>query len=105
MNRIQQGDVLLKRIDRLPEGECTGDEQTASRILAYGEVTGHAHRIENEAGTEVVRILGKLYLVAKEEARLRHEEHRPVIIPPGVYEVNIVRETDHLEGVVRQVAD
>lgn len=43
--QIRQGDVLLQAIDKLPAG-CSEIKPDGNRIvLAYGEVTGHAHAI------------------------------------------------------------
>ena len=42
---IRQGDVLILPVDKLPDG-CTEVPNDKGRIvLAYGEVTGHAHAI------------------------------------------------------------
>ncbi len=115
----QQGDVLIKAIDALPAGNV---ERLSTAVLAEGEVTGHAHRIVRDdlvAGAteekslptisspsvEVLKILNKLYVRAHKEWTVKHEEHHPVTVPPGLYEIGIVREADHMAGVVRRVAD
>lgn len=104
MKYIQQGDVILKPSTTIPEGERVVDQQVTDKVLAYGEVTGHSHRVvDGEA--EVIKILGRLYLRALTECRVVHEEHKPVVIPAGTYEINIVRETDWLTRTVRRVAD
>ena len=42
----RQGDVLLRAIDAIPDSATFTVERDAGRIvLAYGEVTGHAHAI------------------------------------------------------------
>ena len=47
MNLIaRQGDVLLFRVSELPKGAKDVTPKNGDVILAYGEVTGHAHRIK-----------------------------------------------------------
>lgn len=116
----QQGDVLVKVITEFPQGKV---ERLATRILAEGEHTGHKHQIdilESELAlvdpeedaeeittpqVEVLKIMGKMYVRAFREWTLRHEEHKPITMPPGHFEIGIVREADHMAGVVRRVAD
>lgn len=106
MNYLQQGDVLMKRIDKVPDGERTHDKQTRSKILAYGEVTGHCHAIDDEAdAAQVFRVNTELFMIIAKAVSLKHEEHNRITVPPGTYKIDIVREADHLSGVVRRVAD
>lgn len=103
MKYHQQGDVVCLEIKLLPKGE---KELIQDKVLALGEATGHAHRIiEDDTAVQVFRILGNLYVQAAKEFTLKHEEHKPIQMPPGNYEVRIVREADHLAGIVRKVAD
>ena len=60
-------------------------------IIVLGEATGHAHRIVN--GT-IYRAQGVRYIKAKKGAELVHEEHGPIKIEPGIYEIVIQREFD-----------
>jgi hypothetical protein len=59
-------------------------------VLAYGEVTGHAHRVETPDHAELWRVGGDinmLYLRVLAPTRIVHEEHRPIPLEPGVYRV------------------
>lgn len=106
MKTIQQGDVVMKSIQEFPKGERVMDDQMKSKILAYGEVTGHAHRLADpDNAVETFRILNVIYMNVNRPTMLGHEEHKTIEIPPGKYEIGIVRETDHMAGVTRQVAD
>lgn len=49
--QYRQGDVLLERIAALPSGLQLVPRDKGRVILAYGEVTGHAHALL-EAGTQ-----------------------------------------------------
>ncbi len=49
---MRQGDVLLRRIgDKAPDGfdkaKKREREKNGDKILAHGEVTGHAHRVKS----------------------------------------------------------
>lgn len=100
-NIFRQGDVLIRRIAELPAKKLT---KRASGILAYGEVTGHAHKLEDLAAAEVLEIESGLYLrVGSEGARIIHDEHAAITLAPGKYEVEIQREYE--PAAIRNVAD
>lgn len=106
MKYVQQGDCIVIPVSSAVEGRRTSDSQTEAKILAFGELTGHTHRIvDPENACSVYKILDKLYVETLKPVTLRHEEHAPIVIAPGLHEVRIVVEADHLAGVVRQVAD
>ncbi len=97
----RQGDVLIRRIKSLPTQKA---QIRLNGILAYGEVTGHAHKVENLQSAEVLEVGDGLYLrVAEEGVRIVHEEHAPITLAPGNYEVSIQREYSPAE--IRNVAD
>ena len=93
----RQGDVLLKHITHLPPGLTPKD-----RTLARGEVTGHHHTLE--AGEVFVDGGGQQFVQLAAPAVLAHQEHAPLTLPKGVYEVVLQREFDVVEGV-RRVLD
>lgn len=102
---FQQGDCLVKAIEIPKEAKKTDET-----ILAYGEVTGHAHRLHGN-GFTCFRIPDQegasegFYLRVSEPTMLKHEEHNPIEITPGDYKIEIVREYDHFEKMARRVAD
>ena len=107
MKFIQQGDVLLKKIDSLPEGSKIKNASDKGYVLAEGESTGHAHRI-TEIASDICRLYekdGVLYVKALNSVNLTHEEHKQVTIPEGIWEVGIVREYDHFLEEARNVKD
>jgi hypothetical protein len=97
----QQGDVLLRRSE-LPEGSKLRIKD--SLTLAEGEVTGHAHRIQ-QRGSELFDFEGRTFIKLMEPATLKHEEHSPITLEPGVWEVGRVQEYDYLSKMVRPVVD
>ena len=70
-------------------------------ILAEGEHTGHYH----EAHGSGVAFYDDGTLEAPHGAQVTHQEHLPVVIPPGTYERSIVQEYDHFAEEARNVAD
>jgi hypothetical protein len=100
---FRQGDVLIRSIQKLPSGKLI---KRANGMLALGEVTGHSHVVEDLNIAEVFEINGQpgLYLrVGAEGVRIVHEEHRPLAIPAGDYQVEIQRE--YSPAAIRTVAD
>ena len=101
MKIYRQGDVLIKRIKAVPQTTAIKRE---SGILAFGEVTGHCHKVENLDQAEVLEIGTDLFLrVSGDEVRIVHDEHAPINLPAGNYEVTIQREYSPAE--IRNVAD
>jgi hypothetical protein len=88
---VRQGDVLLVRVDVDLKGARHVRRDGDRVILAYGEVTGHAHAIR-EQHAELRTIGGHRYLRAPVPFTLEHEEHAPLTLEPGTYEVVIQRE-------------
>ena len=108
MKLYRQGDVLFKRIAQLPTGDRKKRENAT---VAYGEVTGHSHALaeEDRDAAEVLEIGDGLYVhVSASGVRIEggatfvHEEHGPITLPPGDYEVVIQREysTESIRNVI-----
>jgi len=101
----QQGDVILTRIDRVPIGDTQVIKDKRGFVLAEGEATGHYHGIAPDTDAELVRIGERLLLTLNEPAELKHQEHKPITLEPGIWEVGIVREWDYLAEMERKVVD
>lgn len=126
MKMFRQGDVLLVEVKAIPKG--AQDVTPKDRIvLAYGEVTGHAHAIYPEpkllevgvidrirgkepVPTKEMAIKAKLwdagaerFLQVLEHTALKHEEHDAIALPVGNYRVVRQREYDPVAN--RMVAD
>ncbi|UCE14628.1 MAG: hypothetical protein JSV04_05460, partial [Candidatus Heimdallarchaeota archaeon] len=100
---VRQGDLLLRKVEFLPKRAkiIEGD------IVLEGEATGHAHRIVNG---EIFRFWSRetgnqLFIKAHEGATLVHEEHSPIDLKSGVYEVRRQREYDPDTKSVRWIMD
>jgi hypothetical protein len=80
----RHGDVLISRVESIPDGS----KRLPHCILAEGELTGHAHRIEGSGVAELFESGGERFLrVLADEARVVHEEHRTITLPRGTYRV------------------
>lgn len=112
MNKVQQGDVVLKRIDSIPNGAVKVDSEHRGYTVAYGEATGHAHIIQDTQGVELYELDKVLYVKALRDADLKHlkpndlqAEHNTVPIPSGLWKIGIVREYDPFTEEIRNVRD
>jgi hypothetical protein len=79
----RHGDVLIAATQTIPEQA----KKKTQPILAYGEVTGHTHRIEHASDAEVWEYQNELFLHVLVPTRVVHEEHHPIALPPGIYRV------------------
>ena len=129
--KYQQGDVVMYKLNDEDFKEYSNEEkgsdyniinyngQTNTKaVFAFGEVTGHTHRVEmsdmlknagvslhmdynRKAGVDVPNA----FEVHNESVELQHEEHDTITLPPGNYVVRIVREFNHITRRAQYVAD
>lgn len=122
---IRQGDVYLLPVAKLPAGCAEVPLDKGRIVLAYGEVTGHAHAIADHgqavrqigpaAAAEITEAAiaraklwlasgGERFLEVRETVHLRHEEHTEHAIPPGIYQ--LPQQVEYVAPeLTRQVAD
>jgi len=110
MKQVRQGDVFLRPVrDAQRVGTPVLDKGRV--ILAYGEVTGHAHEV---VGTDATTTAlppaqlfeqpdGKRFLFVDRACTLTHQEHGAIALAPGAYEV--VRQREYRPDEIRNVAD
>jgi hypothetical protein len=97
----RQGDVLLIPVSTVVVGKPVKRDR-GRVILAYGELTGHAHAISSRNATlyegpgQVLRIIAK-------EVKLEHEEHATIVLPPGDYQ--LVHQREYSPEEIRRVQD
>lgn len=102
----QQGDVLIYKIDSLPNDLKKVEPKARGVILAEGETHGHFHAIADVKVAQKYECAdGRIYLSITKDTILTHEEHKFHAIEAGVYEVGIVQEYDHFAEEARNVAD
>ena len=106
MEMYRQGDVLIRSVKAIPSGAKNVTPKDRI-VLAYGEVTGHAHAIAPGEAIEfsladAAGVVRRFLSVVK-NAVVRHEEHAPVPLPTGFYE--IVQQREYTPEEIRNVAD
>jgi hypothetical protein len=73
-------------------------------VLADGEVTGHAHVLDSSV--DVFELDNGLREFSLETpATIKHEEHKPIVLPEGDYVSGKVLEYDHFAEEARVVRD
>lgn len=122
---VRQGDVALIRVTSLPANLTERKRDQGRVVLAYGEVTGHAHAIvekgvvqfDAENATDAARQLlasvgltvevteqsAPSFIEVPQDAAVVHEEHGTIPLPAGKYVKLQQREYSPVE--IRTVAD
>lgn len=104
----RQGDILIRRVAQVP-ANAKAQAKTKSLTIALGEVTGHAHVLEVQGSPRETAIVpyrdatDTLFFSLMSEAFLKHDEHAPIALPAGTYEV--VRQREYTPQAIRNVAD
>ena len=101
--QFRQGDVFVERVKSIPADLTPKTRDRGRIVLAYGEVTGHAHALDETLAELFENQAGVLYLKLGEVGHLRHEEHATITLEPGVYRVTHQRE--YSPEAIRRVAD
>ena len=98
----RQGDVLLVKVEELPSG---AEELPPSDriVLAYGEVTGHAHAVAQMEARFYALGDVRYLAVGDAGAKLVHEEHSTIALNPGIY--RIVHQREYVPNSSRLVLD
>ena len=99
---FQQGDVLGVKLKTMPEGE---QKIIAKRrlVVAHGE-SGHSHVVEDDEA-ELIQIGERMILKLEKAATIIHEEHKPIHLDKGLWEIGRVMEFDYFKLMKRQVQD
>lgn len=101
-NRAAQGDLLIRRINKLPEGITPAKTENGGFVVAHSE-TGAHHVIDARPNVKVydtedplLSYLEVIDATDKMETLLRHlrghDTHETISIPPGIYELRRQRE-------------
>lgn len=99
----RQGDVLLLKVDDMPPDVVPVEPDNNRVILAYGEVTGHAHALSTATAMLYEHSSGDRFLQVTQPSALVHEEHSPIDLAPGCYKV--IRQREYTPREVRFVSD
>ena len=112
-NIVRHGEVLLKKIDSLPN-EVKLESEESKVIVAHSE-TGHHHILEVAEKPTITKIKvfgwnGETYIEIKSDAKLWHQKtgkdvHAPHIITHGIYKVIIKKHFDYFKKSLEKVRD
>lgn len=102
---FRQGDVLFVPVNSIPQDAKKRDPRgSKSAVLVEGEATGHHHSVETLDATEVLDCGEGLYLrVSGDAVSIVHQEHSPITLPAGNYEVR--RQREYQPEGIRNVLD
>jgi hypothetical protein len=105
----RQGDVMLRAVARIPE-DATAHVRKADGarvVLAYGEVTGHAHALDAETVVAYGPSDDAFWLDVTQPGRaiVTHEEHAAIAIPANVRFVEVRRQMQYSPAAIERVAD
>jgi hypothetical protein len=98
-NIYRHGDLLFRSIEYLPENI----PKRSGNIVEYGEVTGHKHVFNGMA--ELFGHNQVTHVKVEQDTVLTHEEHKPIKMEPGFYEVVREREYNPFEESWRSSLD
>jgi hypothetical protein len=105
-----QGDVLITRINHLPEGLRKNDPVGGKFIIAHSE-TGHHHTVAERHGVSFLSgkdpMIAYLDVIDSVEVTLDHERtfdtHESLLLKGGTYEIR--RQQEYTPEGWRRVAD
>lgn len=103
-NYYRHGDISFHPIDELPEN-LKEIKHDGEYILAYGEATGHHHKIVGDRLEIFQDSEGRHYLKVNVPSDLTHQEHHTITFQPGIYRQEQEREFDYWQLAVRRVID
>ena len=109
-NCAAQGDVLIRRIDKLPDGVKKIKPDKQGYVVAHSE-TGHHHVIEAKKGVGVYLgddpLVSYLTVIDNVETTLEHlrdfDKHEAILVKGGTYEIR--RQREHTPDGWRRVQD
>ena len=96
-NVCAQGDVYIRRVDKLPENLVPVTPEAGKVIVTHSE-TGHHHVMDGEAVTmyRLPDSILECFLVVNEATSLDHlrphDTHEPIMFDKGTYHVRRQRE-------------
>ncbi len=101
---IQHGELVLKPIKKLPEGE----QKTVDSFIGAPSTAGH-HHILQAKGMKLVQTKEHNFVHVTKEGIITHQKtvdsHPDLPLPVGIYQLNIKTEYDIYNDVISAVQD
>lgn len=111
-NQIRQGDVLLVRVESIPNCQKRTIKNYKDRLLVTGEHSNHAHYANGEV--DVIDREGDIYLDVHGDSMIEHllidsgvwtKEHKALQIPEGKFKVIRQIQYNPYEKAIEYVQD
>jgi hypothetical protein len=103
--QARQGDLFFKSISKIP---AKGLKKKTDGIFAYGELTGHAHKLSTSISDceSYVDEQGDIYIRSDKEMKVGHDEHDTIVLPANEW-ICVSRQVEYnaLEKSRQRVAD
>lgn len=113
-NVAAQGEIMIRRVERIPDGCSPFAMENGQFIIGHSE-TGHNHVLSSHEGATVMTLdrppegMKVLYAVLENPTSLDHlrghDTHESIMLEPGTYEFRIAREFDPYAELARLSAD
>lgn len=114
MKYYRHGDVTVEEISLISKD--LKEIETSKIVLALGEVTGHSHSVIPIGKTKLSvyslsdekpdTLLNDIcFKVSDGNALLVHEEHEPIVLPPGIYNRKMKVQFNPFKNAVENVTD
>jgi len=122
-DNVTHGDLIIVMCDEKDFPNNFSDlPECTNGVLALGEFTGHAHKLEYDASTDLGVIIGEpkplkerviarqvspteMYMHVIEPVLLKHQEHKWFRIHPGCYEIGPQIERNPYDEQIRALRD
>lgn len=108
-NCAAQGDMLIRKIDKLPDNVNALKSEDGNFVLAHSE-TGHNHVVKETPDVQFYQNANDnfiAYLVVNNEAVVEHmrshDTHESIMIKQGVYEIR--RQREYIQEGFRRAQD
>lgn len=106
----RHGDLSFHPIKEVPR-DVIEIIHNGKYVLARGEHTGHQHVLTLDKPEELKIFkdaTGRMFFAISEKTRnavITHEEHKTIVLEPGIYEMRHEREFDYCLNETRKVQD
>ena len=92
----RQGDVLIIAVKEIPKDAVSIKSEDNITTVMLGEATGHHHSFYEPVEFTEQQKTGRRFLKLVHPVALRHQEHAPIEVKPGKYEVIRQKEFDDM---------
>lgn len=102
----RHGDLPIYPVEKLPKGKEI--KHSGSFVLAEGTTTGHKHllSVKKPSNLTIYEVEKELHAISlKTKGMLSHEEHKTIMLEPGLYVIGREQEFDHFSQAVQKVID